>query len=182
MKKSLIIFSLIEATPLPIFLFFSAFIDQSINQNWQGPFVASSIVAILTTTVLLWNRIRLNRLFIGINLYLLIGTVALLTHHVWLNHMYEILKASGMLAGILIVGTCSLLFSPAGFIGISSQDRKQVIIFSLYLLLITGIAFLFSLYFQGNKILSQFIPFIALFSAQRKLQTSMIQATANPIT
>lgn len=173
---------MLEASPLPIFLLYAAFIDQSINQNWEGPFVASSIVALFTTTILLWNRIRFNRLFIGINLYLLIGTVSLLTKHVWLNHVYEILKASGMLAGILIVGTCSLLFSPVGFIGIPSQDKKKVLTFSLYLLLIAGIAFVCSLYFQGNKILSELIPFIVLFSAQRKLQSNMMKPMEGPST
>ena len=37
MKKSFVIFGLIEAIPLPIFLIYAGLIDQSIPQNWQGP-------------------------------------------------------------------------------------------------------------------------------------------------
>jgi len=35
MKKSSVIFGLIEAIPLPIFLIYAELIDQSISQNWQ---------------------------------------------------------------------------------------------------------------------------------------------------
>jgi len=173
MKKSFVIFGIIEATPLPIFLLYAALIDQSMTQNWQGPFVISSLVAILTTTILVLNKIPLNRLIIGINLYLLLGSLALLTKHVWLNQVYKSFEASGMLAWILIVGAVSILLSPTGFIGIKSQDRKKVIAFSLYLLSIALLTFLFSFYFQGHKIFSEYIPFFVVFAAQRKLQSMM---------
>ena len=49
-----------------------------------------------------------------------------------------------MLAGIIIVGVSSLLISPAGSIGVHSQDRKKVVIASLYLLLAIQMAVLVS--------------------------------------
>ena len=166
MKKPFVIFGIIEAIPLPIFLIYAALIDQSYSQNWQGPYTTSSIVALLTTTILMFNKVPLNRLIIGINVYLITGSLGLYTDQVWLNQLYGKMEASGMLAWIIIVGVVSILLNPAGFIGIKSQDRKKVIIFSLYLLLVAQIAFLFSFYFQGNKIYSEYIPFIALFAVQ----------------
>ena len=71
------------------------------------------------------------------------------------------------------MGVISLLGSPAGFIGVKSQDRKKVVMPSLYLLGVAQIAFLGSLYFQGQKIYSEFIPFIMLFAARSFLQTKM---------
>lgn len=125
MKKPLVILGFIEALPLPIFLLYASLIDQRFSHNWQGPFVASSIVAILTTTILLCNKALLNRLMIGINAYLIIGSLGQLSEHVWINQVYEKFEASGMLAWIIIVGVISLLISPAGFIGVKSQDKKK---------------------------------------------------------
>jgi len=176
MKKSLVMFGIMEAIPLPIFLIHAGLIDQSISQNWQGPFVTSSIAALLTTTILMLNKVPLNRLFISINVYLIIGSVGLLTDQIWLNQLYGKMGASGMLAWMIIVGTVSLLLSPLGFIGIKSQDRKKVIIYSLYLLLVVQIAFLFSFYFKGNKIASEYIPFISLFAIQGILKSKAMKA------
>lgn len=162
-----------EALPLPVFLLYAAVIDQSIPQHWLEPFVASSSIAILTTTVLLFNRVPLNRLVLGISLYLIIGCIALLTNHTWLNQMYGILQASGMLVSIIIVGVVSLLVSPTGFIGVLSPDRKKVMLFSLYLLLVALIAFVLSFSLQGNKLLSEVIPFIGLFAIQGLLRSHM---------
>ena len=174
MKKSFVIFGIIEAIPLPIFLIYAGLIDQSIPQNWQGPYLTSSIAALLTTTLLILNKVPLNRLIIGINVYLITGSFILLTEQVWLNQLYGKMEAAGMLAVIIIVGVVSLLLSPAGFIGIKSQDRKKVIIFSLYLLVVAQVAFLFSFYFQGNKIYSEYVPFMALFAIQAILKSKMI--------
>ncbi len=173
MKKPLLLFRVMEALPLPVFLLYAAVIDQSIPLNWLGPFVASSSIAILTTTMLLVNKVPLNRLVIGISLYLIIGCFALLTNHTWLNEMYRILEASGMLASIIIVGVVSLLVNPAGFIGVKSPDRKKVVIFSLALLLVALLAFVLSFSLQGNKLLSEIIPFIGLFAIQGLLRSQM---------
>ncbi len=173
MKNPLLLFRVMEALPLPVFLLYAAVIDQSIPHNWLGPFLASSSIAILTTTILLFNKVPLNRLIIGISLYLIIGCFALLTNHTWLNQMYGIFKASGMLASIIIVGIISLLVNPAGFIGVKSPNRKKVVLFSLALLLAALLAFSLSFSLQGNKLLSEVIPFIGLFAIQSFLRSQM---------
>jgi len=67
-------FGFLEALPLPIFVLYVTVIDPGVPQDWLGPFIASSIVAILTTAFLLYSKALLNRLMIGINIYLLIGS------------------------------------------------------------------------------------------------------------
>ena len=173
MKPSFTVFEILELIPLPIFLVSAAWIDPNIPQDWLGPFVASSLVALVTITILLYNRVLLNRLMLGINLYLIIGSIGLLTEHVWINAVYGNLKASGMLAAIIIVGVISLVMSPAGFIGVTSQDRKAVTHYSLSLLLISALAFSVSLYFQGDKLYSEVIPFLGLFATRKILHTRM---------
>lgn len=164
---------LIEALPLPIFLVYAAIIDQSFSQNWLGPYALSSVAALLTTFFLLQNNVLLNRLFLGINIYLITGSVGLLTNLAWLNELYGTMEASGMLAWIIIMGAGSLLFSPEGFIGVTSQDRKQIVKFSLYLLFVAVIAFFVSFFLQGNKLFSEYIPFITLFTAHGILKSQM---------
>jgi len=100
---------------------------------------------------LIWNKILLNRLIIGINVYLIVGSFGLLTGQVWLNQLYGNMGAAGMLAVITIVGVVSLALSPEGFIGITSHDRKRVIMFSLYLLVVAQVAFLCSYYFLFSR-------------------------------
>ncbi len=170
-----IIVRLIEALPLPTFLIYAAIIDQSISQNWLGPYALSSGTALLTTIYLLRNNVLLNRLFVGINIYLITGSVGLLTNLAWLNQLYGTLEASGMLAWIIILGVASLSFSPAGFIGVTSQDRGKIVKFSLYLLLVAVIAFLVSFFLQGNKLFSEYIPFITVFAAHNILKARMEQ-------
>ncbi|MDH5429606.1 MAG: hypothetical protein OEZ57_16425 [Nitrospirota bacterium] len=177
MKPSFTVFEILELIPLPIFLISAAWIDPQLPQDWLGPFVAGSLVAILTTTILLYNHVLLNRLMLGINLYLVIGSIGLVTQHAGINEVYGDLKASGMLAAIIIVGALSLVVSPAGFIGVLSQDRKMVVIFSLSLLLVAVLAFSASLYFQGDKLYSEIIPFLGLFAARKILHTKMPKPT-----
>ncbi len=175
MKKTLFLFAIMEALPLSVFLIYATSIDKSNFLNWLGPYLAGSIVAVVTTAVLIMKKVPLNRLFIGINIYFLTGCYGLLANKVWLNQLYARMQASGMLAWIIIVGVVSLLLSPAGFIGIKSSNRKKIIAFSLYLLLIAQLAYLVSLYFKGNKILSEFVPFIVLFATQGLLKSKLLK-------
>ncbi len=164
---------MIEALPLPIFLVYAAIIDQSIAQNWLGPYASSSVAALLTSIFLLRNNVLLNRLFVGINIYLITGCVGLLTNFVWLNQLYGTMEASGMLAWIIISGVVSLLCSSAGFIGVTSHDRGKIVKFSLYLLLVAVIAFFVSFFLQGHKLFSEYIPFFTLFTAHGILKSQM---------
>jgi hypothetical protein len=116
---------------------------------------------------------------LGINVYLVIGSVGLITKHAWINEVYGNLKASGMLVAIIIVGAISLVMTPAGFIGVPSPNRKMVIILSVSLLLISVLAFSMSLYFQGNKLYSEVIPFLGLFAARKILHMRMPKTTTS---
>lgn len=161
---------ILESIPLPIFLIYSATIDKSLSQNWLGPYLASSIAALLATAILISKKIQLNRLFIGINLYLLSGSIGLLANLVWLNQLYGHLEAAGMLAWVIFVGLSSIGISPSGFIGVYSKDRKKIVISSLYLLLATLTALLVSLHFQGHWLYSNALPFVSLFAMHSMLK------------
>ncbi len=170
MKKIVVLNNFIEAGPLCVFLIYARMIDLSDSYNWLGPYLASSMLAVAVSAFLLYQNIVLNRLFLGINVYFISGCLGLVAHWSWLNHLYGELRASGMLIWILLVGVWTLFLSRAGFIGIVVEDRWRTMQFSALLLVLTGITLGVSYYFTGNRILGEFIPFTALFMAQRYLR------------
>lgn len=170
MKKIVVLNNFIEAGPLCVFLIYARLIDLGDSYNWLGPYLASSLLAIAVSAFLLYQNIVLNRLFIGINAYFLSGTLGLVIHWSWLNHLYGVLQASGMLIWILFIGGGTLFLSPAGFIGVVGEPRGRTMQFSALLLILTVVALGISYYFIGNRIMGEFIPFTALFMAQRYLR------------
>lgn len=165
------VFKLLEFLPLSVFLIYTRLIDTSISYNWRGPFITGGSLALLSTVVLFFQKVPLNRIFLGINIHLFTGGLAFITQLWWLLDVYQKMLASGMLAWVIIVGVVTLLFSPLGFICVDHPDKKSVRAYSFYLLLVTAAAFVTSLVFQSNRVLSQVIPFIALFIIQGLLKS-----------
>ncbi|MCG8684116.1 MAG: hypothetical protein MI892_04520 [Desulfobacterales bacterium] len=165
-------FYLLEAVPLTIFLSYIRQIDPSVPTAWKGPFLLSGLLAIAIIIFLSFKKHLLNRIFLGVNLYLITGGLAFITGQFWLNQLYGQLQASGMLIWVLVTGVFSLALSPAGFIGTLPPYRnlKQIRIYSLYLLGVTLAAIILSFYFRGNHLLSGTIPFIILFVVQSGLR------------
>ena len=124
--------------------------DRSIAQNWETPFIVSGLVALIPILGGFYRKKIFNRVLLGLNLYLLTGGIALITHQWWLNRLYGRFQGSGMLAWVVLVGLVSMVASSRGFIGVDCPDAKQVKVFSLYLLLVSMGAFLISFGFQGN--------------------------------
>lgn len=170
MKKIDVLNNFIEAGPLCVFLIYARMIDLSDSYNWLGPYLASSLLAVAISLYLLHQKVILNRLFVGINAYFLSGCLGLIVHWSWLNHLYGVLQASGMLIWILFIGVWASIFSPAGFIGVLVDDRARNMQLSTLLLVLTVAAFGVSYCFIGNRIMGEFIPFTSLFMAQRYLR------------
>ncbi|HCY84257.1 MAG TPA: hypothetical protein DHV36_03885, partial [Desulfobacteraceae bacterium] len=106
----------IEAIPITLFLAYIRRIDTQVPENFKGPFTISAAAAVLLICILVYKKQPLNRLFLGINLYLISGGAAFITHQYWLNRIYDDLQASGMLLWIIGVGVVTTLLSPRGFI------------------------------------------------------------------
>jgi len=170
MKTHPIIYRIIEIIPLAIFLVYSETIDLSDPDKWLGPYVTSSIAAILSTLIIIRLKEKLNPIFIGINLYLTSGSIGLVMGLTWLNTLYGDLQASGMLAWVIVVGFFCLISPLSNFIGSHGDDKKLIQVYSVILLLISIIACLASYHFQPNKLLSEYLPFIVLFSTQTYLR------------
>lgn len=155
----------VEAMPLAVFLVYMTVMDPRAQAEWRTPYYASTALALLVTIVLWRSGATLNRIYLGIALYFVSGTIALLTRWPWLNEEYGRLEGTAMLFWVLAVGTVATAVSARGYVGIEGSPR-EVRNASLLLLAITVAATAVSLAFLGNRVLSSFAPFIAVFAAQ----------------
>lgn len=164
---------LLETVPFSLFLLFVRNMDTPLPQNWRLPFLVSGGAALGVILFLVYRRLIFNRLLLGINLYLMGGTIGFITGHWWLNNIYLHLQASGLLAWIFLTGLVSTLISPHGFIGSSFADSSSVKKQSAFLLLCTGVAFVLSYIFRGDRLLSEILPFTGLFILQAILRARL---------
>lgn len=173
--------SALEAIPLPIFLIYSRLIEPYPEENWIGPYLSSSIAAAIVTAFLIAQKKPLNRCFIGINLYFVIGCIGVLTHQSWLNQLLGELKASAMLISITVAGLYCSYFSSLGFIGCACDDKAKLRIYSLSLTVIAAVATAISYAaynthpLMNNILFTELIPFIALFTAQNRFKAKLAQ-------
>jgi hypothetical protein len=154
----------IEALPLAVFLIYMAAVDPHAQAEWRLPYYAATALA-GAGALLLWRAgAMFNRVYLGIALYFVSGTLALLTRWPWLNAEYGRLEGTAMLYWVLVTGAGFTLFNARGYVGIDAAPRT-VRASSWLLLGITAAATAVSVYFIGNRLLSSFLPFIAVFAA-----------------
>lgn len=173
-----ILFRWVEFLPLVAFLAAGKALDTpTAGPHWHGPFLLGGGLAVLATVLPLWRRLRLNRLALGINLYLIVGAAAFLLQLGWLLRLYGRWQAAGMLAAVVAVGVVTLLWSPQGFIGVAQADRQAIRTYSLYLLWIAVGAFLCAWAFHARPVLSMALPFTALFMGYKLLRAHLTART-----
>jgi ABC-type uncharacterized transport system permease subunit len=79
--------NILEALPLSVFLISLKFIDKADPGAWEAPFVLSGLSALAIIFVFFYKKLVLNRIFLGINLYLISGGLAIITHQWWVNRI-----------------------------------------------------------------------------------------------
>jgi hypothetical protein len=162
----------VEAMPLAVFLIYMTVMDPRAQAQWRTPYYAATALA-LVGIVALWRAgATLNRIYLGIALYFVSGTIALVTRWPWLNEEYGRLEGTAMLFWVLAVGVVATLVSARGYVGVEAPAR-EVRNASLLLLAITVAATAASLAFLGNRVLSSFAPFIAVFTAQALIKAGV---------
>jgi len=170
-------FRVIEALPLAVFLIYMAVADPRAQVEWRVPYFAATSLAI-AGAVLLWRAGAIfNRIYLGIALYFVSGTLALLTRWPWANAEYGRLEGTAMLYWVLATGLAATLFNARGYIGLDAP-RSVVRTGSWVLLGITAAATAVSLYFVGNRLFSSFLPFIAIFTAHGLIKARLRHSAA----
>jgi hypothetical protein len=168
-------FRAIEALPLAVFLIYMAVVDPRAQAEWRTPYFAATALAI-AGAVLLWRAGAIfNRIYLGIALYFVSGTIALITRWPWANAEYGRLEGTAMLYWVLATGLVATLFNARGYIGLDAP-RRVVRTQSWLLLAITAAATVVSVIFLGNRLLSSFLPFIAVFTAHGVMKARLRHA------
>ena len=152
----------VEALPLAVFLVYMTVMDPRAQVEWRAPYYAATALAVVATFLLWRAGAILNRIYFGITLYFVSGTIALLTRWPWLNAEYGRLEGTAMLLWVLGAGIMFTWLNRRGFIGVEAEPRL-VRAWSLLLLGITLAATAVSLAFVGVRLYSSFLPFIAVF-------------------
>ena len=163
----------VEALPLAVFLLYMAVMDPRAQVEWRAPYYAATALALIGTLLLLRLGATLNRIYLGISLYFVSGTIALLTRWPWLNEEYGRLEGTAMLCWVLATGLWFTLFDPRGYTGVDAPPatvrRSSWLLFA-----ITAVATAVSWYFVGNRVFSSFLPFIAVFAAQGLIKARLL--------
>jgi hypothetical protein len=165
----------IEGLPLALFLLYMAAMDPRAPADWRAPYYASTALALIACYVLLREHAILNRIYLGIALYFVSGTLALVTQWPWLNAEYGRLEGTAMLLWVLATGAWFTLFDVRGYIGLDAPP-PTVRRASWLLLAVTIAATSVSLLFVGNRVLSSFLPFIAVFVAHGLLKSKLARS------
>ena len=158
---------ILEAIPLLIFVVYIKLINTASLENWRSPFVIGGTAALIVILLFFYKKIIFDRMLLGVNLYLISGSLAFITRQLWLAGIYNQLQASGMILWIIATGITAIFLSPKGFIGVDSSDKNSIKKYSIYLLLFSVIAFTVSFRMRGNILFSELVPFTCLFLLQR---------------
>jgi glycerol-3-phosphate acyltransferase PlsY len=163
-------YHLLEKLPLCVFLVYAKTIESRVDNKWEAPIIAGGLLAILSLIILAINRTHFNRIFLGINMYLITAAGAIFFHLNWIERIYEKLTVSAVLVWVIIIGIVTMVFSHGGFLGIYQRDRASIVQGSFYLLVAAAAALALSMVFHDNTVLSEFVPFVLLFASQHVLR------------
>ena len=169
--------SILQALPLTLFLVILRTAPPKSPTDWQLPFIAAGLATVAIITIMAVKKEKLNRIFLGINLYFFTGGLAFVTHQFWLNNIYGHLTASGMLLWVTAVGLVTTIATPTGFIGEAHRDKALVKKYSGLLIAATLIAAALSYGFKDNHLLSEIIPFTGLFIVYGMLKNKLVPQT-----
>lgn len=137
--------------------------------NWKLAFIVGACFAVFEKTLLVAKRFPLDRLLLGVDMFLIVGGVGFLFNIPLILDVYERLIQATLFAFLLAVGILTTFLTERGFVGIKHHERGRVVIYSLYLLGAGVVAFLVSLAFRGNYLLAGILPFTGMIVANRML-------------
>ena len=148
------------------------------GRPWEIAFIVSGILSVVTLIVLTrHNTYILNRVMLGANLFLISGAVAVILRVSPLLDLYWRTHPAPMFAWVVAAGIGTSLLSPHGFVGTPDPDRQRNRRRSALLLAASLFALGISVFFQGQVLYADILPFIGLFIVNDRLQSRI---SSNP--
>jgi len=172
---------LLQFFPLTVFLRVALLHGAPQTEDWLLAFAWGGGVAVVQLVLfVVFARARpMNRLMLGVNVYLILGGAAVLSNQIGLLQALRDLQESGIFLCLLLVGMGTTLASPAGFVGAPDvSGQRDVQVYSLILLGLAGAGMLASFVFRGQMVFSAAIPLIVLSLATRVFQRRLAREDA----
>lgn len=161
---------LLSYLPLIVFIWYGLWEGPPPPERWITAYKIAAPIAAIHLVIFLYIPKPLNRLMLGINLYLLLGG-AMAWFALWniLKIYGGFLMESGVLMCIMVVGAVATFLSPNGFIGYKSKNTALVRKYSYVLLAMAILGFVISFLFRGHRFLGAVVPITALVVTSRLL-------------
>ena len=163
---------LLQFFPLSCFLFAAFRHGDPQPEDWLIAFMVGGVAAVLQVilAMILARSRPLDRLILGVNIYLIVGGLSALTNQLWILQALNELRESGLFLCLLAVGVLTTLGSKAGFVGqADSHGQSRTKRYSLALLLLAIIATIPSFLVRGQLVFSAVIPLTLLTLVNRWL-------------
>ncbi|WP_353116568.1 hypothetical protein [Nitratidesulfovibrio sp.] len=130
------------------------------------PYGLGALCAALCMAVLLWRRILLDRLLLGVNISIMLGGLGLYARTPGLAHMLADLRAAGVFVIILLTAGVTYLARPSALLDV---PRGNVEPWDRYMLYATFAAFVLAFITRSQPLLSGML-LAALFIVRGSLQ------------
>lgn len=149
-----------EVIPLTAFLVIMRNSDPSSENYWLLTYGISALAAIGCISFNVFTHGFQNKLFLGINCYLISGAVGIVTNQAWLMNLYSSMQSAAMLMWIMGIGIFALLFS--SWFPVQLRQNARVRLYESFMTLLTIGAFGLAYRYPENRLLSESVPFFAL--------------------
>lgn len=157
---------------MPLFGFIRYMRIQEIPaEAWNTAFTFGGLLAAGAIAISLQQRIVMNRIYLGANVYLLLGASAFLFHFPTVLKWYSSSQGGPFFTCIAIIGLLTTLFTKPGFVGKKGLKKDAVRYGSFLLLAATFVALIWSIQNASQGVMVAVIaPFIVLQFIQRQMK------------
>ena len=164
MGKQAFIKNWIEYLPLTVFLVIGFWGGSEEVSRWQVAWKTSGALALMWLIYNSREISSLNRIFLGVNVYLVVGGIlAWLVLGRWLEIYGGLLRGVSLFVILGLVGLLTTLFSERGYLNLTGVKKATVVKYSWILLGITIISGVMSWVFRGSYLLEGTIPFLLVY-------------------
>jgi len=108
-------------------------------------FIVGTIISFLSIIVQIYKKMVIDRIVLGMNLFLLVGSLVFLGNNSTIAQYYDTYIRIVPFFCFFVVGLITTFYTPSGFIGVSSDDKKAIRRASLKLLALVIVGGLWSL-------------------------------------
>lgn len=140
------------------------------DQAWLGAFELGGLLALIVTGMQLKEGVILDRIMLGLNVFLIVGAIGFLFDVGAILEWYSVSRGGPLFGSIAMVGLIATLFTKAGFIGVIKRDKQAQKYASFLLLAATFVAFIWAVNGDDRGIFwAVVVPFILLRLTREQL-------------